>query len=327
MMGGTKGVLPPKVDIFKHLPKGHPLSWTMLVVTTLATLTIAFDRMLLPTVLPDILKEFLLSPGQGGVLIGLSYAGTVVGGLILGIFGDALGKGAGRAWAWIAAVVVVILSAVLTAFTRSLGRLQILRVLMGIGTGGMEPENVAMVGEWWQKDDRGFAVGVHHTGFPFGQFLGPVLIGVVLAAATWREVFLFIPVIALPIAAAQLLLARRRNLEKVNGWILEHGMTPSVDLDQEPHQTKSMGISATLKSARVALANRNVLMAVVLNFMFLYTETSIISFLTLQLTRDVGIALASAAVIAGASGITGWVGQIVWGTVSDHTGRKSSLRI
>ncbi len=37
---------------------------------------------------------------------------------------------------------------------------------MGVGTGGMEPVNVAMVGEWWQRENRGFAVGVHHTGFP-----------------------------------------------------------------------------------------------------------------------------------------------------------------
>lgn len=87
---------------------------------------------------------------------------------------------------------------------------------MGVGTGGMEPVNVAMVGEWWQKEDRGFAVGTHHTGFPIGQFLGPLLIGVVLSVATWRAVFLFIPLLAIPIVVVQIVLARRENLNNLD---------------------------------------------------------------------------------------------------------------
>jgi MFS family permease len=56
-------------------------------------------------------------------------------------------------------------------------------------------------------------------------------------------------------------------------------------------------------------------------------ETGVVSFLTLQLTREAGLSLAAASVVAGASGITGWMGQIFWGTVSDHRGRKWSLGI
>lgn len=48
--------------------------------------------------------------------------------------------------------------------------------------------------------------------------------------------------------------------------------------------------------------------------------------MTLQLT-EAGVALATAAIISGASGITGWIGQIFWGTISDHFGRKFSLKI
>jgi MFS family permease len=152
----------------RYVPRGHALSWWMLVVTTGAILITSIDRVLLPTVLPGILGEFDLSPTTGGVLVGLSFAGTMAGGLILGVFGDSLGKGVRRAYTWAVAVAIVVISAILTAVSRTLLQLQILRFTMGVGTGGMEPVNVAMVGEWWQKEDRGFAVGTHHTGFPIG---------------------------------------------------------------------------------------------------------------------------------------------------------------
>ena len=311
----------------RYIPRGHALSWWMLAVTTGAILITSIDRVLLPTVLPSILKEFNLSPTTGGVLVGLSFAGTMAGGIVLGVFGDSLGKGVRRAYTWAVAVAIVVISAVATAVSQTLLQLQILRFTMGIGTGGMEPVNVAMVGEWWQKEDRGFAVGTHHTGFPIGQFLGPVLIGAVLLVGTWREVFLFIPLLAIPVVVVQIVLARRENLRRVNTWIVEHDMTPSVtdeDLDEEREERP---LATAWEAMKLALTERNVRLSVVANFLFLWAETGVISFLTLQLTREAGLSLAAASVVAGASGITGWVGQIFWGTVSDHRGRKWSLGI
>jgi MFS family permease len=299
----------------------------MLALTTGAILITSIDRVLLPTVLPGILKEFNLSPTTGGVLVGLSFAGTMAGGIVLGVFGDSLGKGVRRAYTWAVAVAIVVISAVATAVSQTLLQLQILRFTMGIGTGGMEPVNVAMVGEWWQKEDRGFAVGTHHTGFPIGQFLGPVLIGAVLLVGTWREVFLFIPLLAIPVVVVQIVLARRENLRRVNAWIVEHDMTPSVtdeDLDEEREERP---LATAWEAMKLALTERNVRLSVIANFLFLWAETGVISFLTLQLTREAGLSLAAASVVAGASGITGWVGQIFWGTVSDHRGRKWSLGI
>jgi MFS family permease len=311
----------------RYIPRGHALSWWMLAATTGAILITSIDRVLLPTVLPGILKEFNLSPTTGGVLVGLSFAGTMAGGLVLGVFGDSLGKGVRRAYTWAVAVAIVVISSIATAVSHTLLQLQILRFTMGVGTGGMEPVNVAMVGEWWQKEDRGFAVGTHHTGFPIGQFLGPVLIGAVLTLGTWREVFLFIPLLAIPIVILQIVLARTENLRRVNAWIEEHGMTPSVTEEELDEERQERPLATAWEAMKLALTERNVRLSVVANFLFLWAETGVISFLTLQLTREAGLSLAAASVVAGASGITGWMGQIFWGTVSDHKGRKWSLGI
>ncbi len=308
----------------RYLPSAHPVSWWMLVITTGAILINAIDRIILPTVLPGVIKDFNLNATSGGLLISLSFVGTIIGGVILGALGDSFGKGPRRAWMWAATVGVVVIAAIGTAFSRTLGQLQALRVLMGIGTGSMEPVNVAMVSEWWQKENRGFAVGAHHTGFPFGQFLGPLLIGVILAAASWREAFLFLPLIAVPIVILQAIFARRRNLQRVNEWIEEHDMTPSVTEDE----IQAQGWQNPFGRFKEALfSDRNVALGIFANFLFLWTETGVISFLTLQLTKSVGLSLAVAATISGASGLTGWIGQVGWGTVSDYRGRKFSLGI
>lgn len=308
----------------RYIPKGHRISWWMLLVTTGAILITSIDRAILPTVLPGILEEFQLDATQGGLLVSLSFIGTTIGGLLLGAVGDSLGRGPRRAWAWLVMVMIVVISSIATAFTRSLAWFKILRVTMGIGTGGMEPVNVAMVSEWWQKENRGFAVGTHHTGFPIGQFVGPVLIGAIIALASWREVFLILPLLAIPIIVFQIILARRRNLAKVNEWITQQGMTPSLPVEDIQRQRFENPLP---RLYRVMRQDRNVALGVITNFLFLWTEAGVVAFLTLQLTRDLDISLAQAATISGASGLTGWLGQIFWGTVSDHLGRKFSLNI
>lgn len=308
----------------RYLPRGHALSWVMLVVTFGAILITSIDRILLPTVLPAILKDFRLTAAAGGVLVSFSYVGSTLGGVFLGALGDLAGRGVRRAWLWGLSVAVVVASAIATALTRTLVSLQILRVTMGIGTGSMEPVNVAMIGEWWQKEDRGFAVGAHHTGFPVGQFIGPLLIGAIVATATWRATFLLIPLLAIPIVILQVVISRRANLRRVNRWVERHDLTPSVTEKDLVHPRWTN----PLTQIRDAItADRNVALAVAANFLFLWTETGVTSFLTLQLTRNVGLSLAVAATVSGASGLTGWIGQIFWGAVSDHRGRKFSLGI
>lgn len=313
----------PRRGLLRFLPRAHPLSWWMLVITTLAILMNSIDRIILPTLLPAIMKSFDLTEVQAGWLNSLSFVGTLTGAVVFGLFSDWLGTGHKRCYSWCVAVLVEIVAGVATAFCKSLGAFQALRVAMGMGTGGSEPINVALLGEWWQKENRGFAIGVHHTGFPLGQFIGPILIAAILAFATWREAFLFIPLIGLVILVAQLIIGTRKNHQKVNDWIVENNLTPPVT-----ESLKTTVENASLWSnALSCLKNRNCQLAILLIFGFTWAEMGIANFLTLQLTREVGLDLSTAAIISGASGLTGWIGQIVWGSFSDVKGRKRSLSI
>lgn len=305
----------------RWLPRAHPVSWWMLIITTLAILVTSIDRVILPTLLPDISKEFGLGATGGGLLVSLSFAGTFIGAVLIGVLADVVGRGHHRAWTWVGAVAVTCVSSIATAFTRSVTGLAVWRVVMGTGTGAMEPVNVAMVAEWWPRERRGFATGVHHTGFPFGQFLGPVLIGAILVGGTWRDAFLWIPLIAVPIMIAQLWVGRRRNLDRVNTWIDDHGMTPSVRTEETGRGERPW------RALRTAASERNVWWGTLMAFGLLWAEAGVTAFLTTQLVTEAGMDLATAAVVSGASGITGWLGQVVWGTASDRVGRKPALYV
>jgi len=309
-------------DISKKswVPKAHPISWLMLLVTTLAMLLCSIDRQILPTVLPDIMKDYKLNSVEAGFLNSLNFVGSFIGAILVGVLADSLGGGYRRAWSWMGTCIITAVAGIATFFSRGIGGLQFWRFIMGFGTGAMEPVNVALVSDFWHKENRGFAIGTHHTGLPIGQFVGPVLIGAILAVGTWRTTFLWIPIIGIIIMLLQVFVGTKKNEQRVYNWINQRNLTL-------PRDTNITVTKNPFKNAFEAIKNRNVMLGMSINFLFLWTEMGAATFLTLQLTSNVGLSLAHAAVISGASGITGWIGQIVWGTVSDHLGRKFSLSI
>ncbi|MFB5191949.1 MFS transporter [Alicyclobacillus fastidiosus] len=231
-----------------------------------------------------------------------------------------MGRGHRRTWSWMVTAVITVVSGLATFFTNGIGSLKLWRLVMGFGTGSMEPVNVALVSEFWQREDRGFAVGAHQTGMPFGQFVGPVLMGAILAVGNWRTTFLWIPAIGLVIMLLQSVVGTKRNEHRVYSWIETRQLTLPVDKAYRPDRNPLLHFAQ-------ALRDRNVGLGLLTNFMYLWAEMGVATFLTLHLTSKVGLPLSEAAVISGASGITGWMGQIVWGALSDRLGRKFCLSI
>lgn len=305
------------------LPKAHSVSWMLLLVTTLAILMTSVSRIILPTVLPAIMNDYGWSATEVGFLNSAMFVGIFVGAMIFGIISDLVGTGYRRGWTWVATMVVAALGGILTAMATGINAMRGALAVLGIGTGGSEPVNVAIIGEWWGKEHRGFAIGVHHTGFPFGQFLGPIIIGFILTIGTWHDAFTFVPLLAIPIVVLQLVFGTDKNQRKVYEWIKANNQTVPLEIAADEQKTS---FAEAFRNIRSSLKNRNVVMSIITVFLFIWAEMGIATFVTLQLTSTVGIALAAAAIISGASGLTGWIGQIVWGTISDSVGRKFALK-
>lgn len=208
------------------IPRAHPLSWATLAITTFAILMTAVDGGIPPAVLPAIKAEFGLNDAQAGLINSVFFGGLVGGALVFGWVSDRVGTGHRRTWTWNIAMAIGIIGGILTfGFSGAFIAFLLLRIPMGISRGGSEPVNVALVSEWWPKEYRGFAVGVHHTGFPIGQFATGALISLVLGVAGWREAFLIIPLLGIPIMIAQAFVGTRRNQQRVYDWIDTNHLT------------------------------------------------------------------------------------------------------
>lgn len=301
------------------VPRAPAISWWMLLLTTVAILMTSVDHQILPAVLPEVSQEFGLSPEQAGLINSVYFAGLVAGGIVFGYLSDRIGSGYRRTWTWNIAMLLAIIGGALTfGLAGSFLAFLLLRIPMGISRGGSEPVNVAIVAEWWPKEHRGFAVGVHHTGFPIGQFLAGALIAIVLGSGNWATAFLVIPLLGIPIIIGQAFLGRRRNQATLYRKIEEKGQTPPL-----PELT-DRSASGLWGPVREALRHANVRWAVVLCFLFLWGEAGVVTFLTTQF-KGIGMETSQAILVSGASGLTGWIGQVVWGTLSDRLGRKFSI--
>src|SRR5882757_3884118 len=82
----------------------HPISWWMLLITTLAIFMTSVDAAILPTVLPTIQDQFHLNATQAGLVNSMFFAGSIVGALIFGTVSDVIGTGYRRTWTWIIAM-------------------------------------------------------------------------------------------------------------------------------------------------------------------------------------------------------------------------------
>lgn len=85
------------------MPKAHPISWILLLVTTLAILATSVSRIILPTVLPAIMEEFHWSATEVGFLNSAMFIGAFIGATFFGILSDSVGSGYKRGWTWTAA--------------------------------------------------------------------------------------------------------------------------------------------------------------------------------------------------------------------------------
>lgn len=301
------------------IPRAPAISWWMLLLTTLAILMTSVDHQILPAVLPQISDQYGLDAQQAGLINSVYFAGLVVGGIIFGYISDRIGTGHRRSWTWNVAMLFAVIGGALTfGLAGSFLAFLLLRIPMGISRGGSEPVNVAIVAEWWPKEHRGFAVGVHHTGFPIGQFLAGALIAIVLGSAHWSAAFLVIPMLGIPLIIGQAFLGRKKYQAKLYRQIEERGQTvPLPELS-----TRSDG--SFWAPVKEAMRHKNVRWAVVLCFLFLWGEAGVVTFLTTQF-RGFGMDISDAILVSGASGLTGWIGQVVWGTLSDRFGRKFSI--
>jgi EmrB/QacA subfamily drug resistance transporter len=136
------------------------------------------------------------------------------------LIGGALGDHFGRRRLLIAGIALFALASALCAVTPSLPILLGARALQGIGAAMLMPNSLGILGNAFEGEARGRAVGTWASAGAIASAIGPPLGGWLVGGVGWRMIFL----INLPIAAVAILIAWRFVEESAEGKQALDGM-------------------------------------------------------------------------------------------------------
>lgn len=166
--------------------------------TAMAVATLdGYDLQSMALAAPSIAKEWGIEPKAFGPVFTATPIGMVVGALMLGPIADRWGRKAPT----IIATTLFGLFTLLTPFATSIEMMALFRFMMGLGTGGILPNLIALVSEYAPQRTRASLTTLTFSAIPFGSMLGGLIASWLIPAHGWQAVFYVGGVIPLLIAA------------------------------------------------------------------------------------------------------------------------------
>lgn len=302
------------------IPRGiSRYSWLILLNTWLSWAMNALTFAMVYVLGTVIISDFDLSPISWGLIVSGYLALRVFCDLPVSIISDRIGRGWRRKFVWFPMMMLYAVAGTLIAIPTLSGTLVgycLLLIGIALGTTASEALGVVTASEWWPREHRGFAVGVHHTGYPIGA-----LIGGGMAAATlsifgddgWRLVYLT-SIFTVPFAIWYWFLATKEHQDEVERHDREVGLTPSIDNEEEEQ--------VSLRSCLEALKSKEVLVFAICALLFQAMQNVFQISYPEYLKFVGGLGTATAAGLSVVWSITGAFFQFLWPTISDRVGRK-----
>ncbi|MGI8578924.1 MAG: MFS transporter [Nocardioidaceae bacterium] len=182
---------------------------TLLILAATAVGFAAADTYVVVFALPDMMASVGINTDQ------LQRGAPIVSGFLLGYIAmlPLIGRIAdlrGRVPVLVGSLVVFSIGSLVTAASYDLVTMVIGRFLQGVGGGGLVPATLALVADLWVVEERGLPLGVVGAVQELGSVIGPLYGAIVLATSTWHTIFWINLAVGLVLAAALVVLARRR---------------------------------------------------------------------------------------------------------------------
>ena len=330
-MSVTEGALP--LSRSTPLPTAGPLgrigsrwSWAAMACLWLIYAMNTNMRQWIVIVQPSLVREFHLSPSRMGLYSGMLTMALGVSGIGLAPWLDRGGHGWARKYRHLPIALCYVGFSVLTgihALTVGFASVFAFQLVKNLASGAGEVAEVTAVAEWWPLERRGFAQGLHHTAFPWGSLLGGLAISAVFEVSgseSWRTVFLVLPWLTVPLLLAFWRFSGPENYARFVSDTRARALTPPL-LDGADGATLHAGPGAFGR----ALRNPNIVVSSLGSGLANFSYYGISFWLPLYLAFVAHYPLARVAALSVLFTVTGGVGQIVWGSISDRLGRKYSL--
>jgi MFS transporter, SHS family, lactate transporter len=284
------------MSILNDLKALTPNQRNVVIATFLGWTLDAFDFFIIVFVFKDIAKEFNTDIPSVTATLFLTLAMRPLGAFIFGMAADRFG----RRPTLMANILFYSIVEFLSGFAPSLTVLVILRGLFGIAMGGEWGVGASLTMETIPPKTRGIVSGVLQAGYPSGYLLAAILYGTSYHFLGWRGMFM---VGALP---ALLVFFIRRNVEESPAW-KKYGRQPSRILQ-------------TIKR-RWGLFVYVILLMTAFNSFSHGTQDIYPTFLQVQ-QKYPPETVGAIAVVYNIGAI---LGGLVFGTFSEHIGRRRAI--
>src|SRR5215471_10512045 len=168
-----------------RMPDGSINPWVIAIVVTLATFMEVLDGSIANVALPHIAGNLSVSPDESTWVL-TSY--LVSNAIILPLSGW-LSSVVGRKRFYMTCVAIFTVSSFLCGFATSLGMLVVFRILQGVGGGGLQPSEQAILNDTFPLEKRGMAFAVYGVAVVVAPTIGPWLGGWITDNFSWRWIF------------------------------------------------------------------------------------------------------------------------------------------
>ena len=183
----TSSDLPAIVDIGALIDQAD---WPLLakiyvVMAAFAVMLDGYDNQVLGFALPAMIAEWHAARSLFSPVVAIGLVGIGLGAGLGGLVGDRIG----RKSALIGSVILFGLATGAVAWIHDIPSLLVLRLLGGIGIGGVFPNAAALAAEFSPQKNRPMAVALTIVCVPLGGMIGGLIAAVVLPAFGWRALF------------------------------------------------------------------------------------------------------------------------------------------
>lgn len=251
-------------------------------------------RMMVPALLPAIQASLLLSNWEAGTVIGALNLGYAVSAYPSGLYSTRFGPKRIICFGIALTAVCMFVLAISPSYLTIL----VLIFIAGLGLGTYLPQGLALLSQQYEKQKRGTFIGIHETGAPIGQAIGPLFVSMMVLPLGWTgTIQAWFALAVIPIISFLFIVPK-------------YGVNPTKNENIHQGREWSLRLYTTI---------------ILLNSCIWSANLGLLSMIPIYMVRVFLVDVAFAAFLVGATRFSGAFGQLVGGFLSDAIGRFKVL--
>lgn len=278
-----------------------PAAVRLLVIAGLAVLMDGFDVQAMGFVAPAVIQAWGVSKASLGPVFGAGLLGMLVGSLALSVLADRVG----RRPVMLGATLFFACGMLATTRVTTIGELEAIRFVTGLGLGAIMPNAMALAGEHSAAANRVTMMMLVSCGFTGGAVLGGLVSAAIIPAFGWQSVFYVGGVFPLVLAALMV------------GGLPESG---EFVAQRAAAKRASAPVTQLFQGGRT----RTTLLLWAVNFLNLINLYFLANWLP-TIATSAGMSMSSAVLLGTMLQVGGVIGTVAMGPVIDRVGFRRVL--